>query len=52
MLSGCTVDTNFAYLARALEATSVEVMWHSTVGDSMNASPRELGRAPSAPIRS
>jgi nicotinamide-nucleotide amidase len=34
VLSGRTIDTNFAYLARALEAVSVQVGWHSTVGDS------------------
>ena len=33
ILSGRTVDTNFAFLARALEAESVQVGWHSTVGD-------------------
>jgi len=33
ILSGRTVDTNFAFLARALEAASVQVAWHSTVGD-------------------
>jgi nicotinamide-nucleotide amidase len=34
VLSGRTVDTNFAYLARALEEVSVQVGWHSTVGDT------------------
>jgi nicotinamide-nucleotide amidase len=34
VLSGRTVDTNFAFLARALEAVSVQVGWHTTVGDS------------------
>jgi len=34
VLSGRTIDTNFAWLARALEAVSVQVGWHSTVGDS------------------
>jgi len=33
ILSGRTVDTNFAWLARALEQASVQVAWHSTVGD-------------------
>jgi nicotinamide-nucleotide amidase len=33
VLSGRTVDTNFAYLARALESASVQVGWHATVGD-------------------
>ncbi len=34
ILSGRTVDTNFAWLARELEAASVQVAWHSTVGDT------------------
>ncbi len=34
VLSGRTVDTNFAFLARALEAVNVQVEWHATVGDS------------------
>ena len=34
ILSGRTVDTNFAFLARALEAESVVVGWHTTVGDT------------------
>ena len=33
VLSGRTLDTNFAFLARALEAVSVPVTWHTTVGD-------------------
>ena len=33
VLSGRTVDTNFAWLARALEEVSVQVGWHTTVGD-------------------
>ena len=33
VLSGRTFDTNFVYLARALEEASVVVAWHSTVGD-------------------
>lgn len=33
VLSGRTVDTNFAFLARALEEVSVQVGWHATVGD-------------------
>ena len=33
ILSGRTMDTNFAFLARALEAVSVQVGWHTTVGD-------------------
>jgi nicotinamide-nucleotide amidase len=34
VLSGRTVDTNFAFLARALEAANVQVAWHTTVGDN------------------
>lgn len=34
ILSGRTLDTNFAYLARALEAVSVQIAWHTTVGDA------------------
>ena len=34
ILSGRTLDTNFAFLARALEAVSVQVTWHTTVGDT------------------
>jgi nicotinamide-nucleotide amidase len=37
VLSGRTLDTNFAFLARALEAVSVTVGWHSTVGDVAEA---------------
>ncbi len=33
VLAGRTVDTNFVFLARALEAASVQVGWHTTVGD-------------------
>jgi nicotinamide-nucleotide amidase len=33
VLSGRTLDTNAAFLARALEAVSVQVEWHTTVGD-------------------
>jgi len=33
ILSGRTVDTNFAYIARALEEVSIVVGWHTTVGD-------------------
>lgn len=33
VLSGRTLDTNFAFLARALERVSVQVVWHTTVGD-------------------
>ncbi len=41
VLSGRTVDTNFAFLARALEAVNVQVEWHSTVGDA----PERIGDA-------
>lgn len=34
VLSGRTLDTNAAYLARALEGVSVQVGWHATVGDA------------------
>ncbi|HTO91504.1 MAG TPA: competence/damage-inducible protein A [Candidatus Sulfotelmatobacter sp.] len=34
VLSGRTLDTNFAFLARALEEASVQVIWHTTVGDT------------------
>jgi nicotinamide-nucleotide amidase len=34
VLSGRTLDTNFAFLARALEQVSVAVGWHTTVGDA------------------
>jgi len=37
ILSGRTVDTNFAFLARALEEVSVRVGWHATVGDANEA---------------
>ena len=33
VLAGRTMDTNFAFLARALEEASVQVGWHTTVGD-------------------
>jgi hypothetical protein len=42
ILSGRTVDTNFAWLARQLEAVSVQVGWHSTVGDGAE---EEIGNA-------
>jgi nicotinamide-nucleotide amidase len=45
ILSGRTVDTNFAFLARALEAASVQVLWHSTVGDSAERIGEALARA-------
>jgi nicotinamide-nucleotide amidase len=35
VLSGRTLDTNFAQLARSLEEVSVQVGWHTTVGDTV-----------------
>ena len=37
VLSGRTLDTNFAFLARALEEANVQVTWHTTVGDVAEA---------------
>src|SRR5262249_56361030 len=37
VLSGRTFDTNFVFLARALEEASVVVAWHTTVGDVAEA---------------
>src|SRR5258708_16560217 len=45
VLSGRTLDTNFAFLARAFEEGSVRVGWHSTVGDSAERIAEGLGRA-------
>src|SRR5258708_19160340 len=45
VLSGRTLDTNFAFLARAFEEVSVRVGWHSTVGDSAERIAEGLGRA-------
>ncbi len=49
VLSGRTLDTNFAQLARALEEVSVPVGWHTTVGDQAerigDALRAALGRA-------
>ncbi len=45
VLSGRTVDTNFAFLARLLEEASVQVAWHSTVGDSQERIAEGLARA-------
>ncbi len=45
VLSGRTVDTNFAWLARALERASVPVVWHTTVGDSAEKIGEALRRA-------
>ena len=41
ILSGRTVDTNFAWLARVLEEASVQVGWHTAVGDE----PRSIADA-------
>src|SRR5690349_4920245 len=35
VLSGRTLDTNFAQIARSLEEASVQVGWHTTVGDTV-----------------
>ncbi|TMQ72049.1 MAG: damage-inducible protein CinA, partial [Candidatus Eisenbacteria bacterium] len=40
-LSGRTLDTNFSWLARALEEASVQVGWHTSVGDD----PKTIGEA-------
>ena len=45
VLSGRTIDTNFAWLARELEGVSVQVGWHTTVGDSQERIAEGLGRA-------
>ena len=45
VLSGRTVDTNFAFLARVLEEVSVQVVWHSAVGDSGERIAEALHRA-------
>jgi nicotinamide-nucleotide amidase len=45
VLTGRTVDTNFAYLARALEEASVSIGWHSTVGDTAERIAEALRRA-------
>jgi len=45
VLSGRTLDTNFAYLARLLEEASVQVAWHSTVGDTPERIAEGLTRA-------
>ncbi len=45
VLSGRTLDTNFAFLARALERASVQVAWHSTVGDTGERIAEALTRA-------
>src|SRR5215470_4004423 len=45
VLSGRTLDTNFAFLARALEEASVGVGWHTTVGDVAERIAEALHRA-------
>ena len=45
VLSGRTLDTNFAWLARTLERASVQVAWHTTVGDSAEKIAEALKRA-------
>jgi nicotinamide-nucleotide amidase len=45
VLSGRTLDTNFVFLARALEEASVQVAWHTTVGDSVEAIGEALKQA-------
>src|SRR5262245_12381642 len=45
VLSGRTLDTNFAFLARALEGANVQVGWHTTVGDTGDRIAEALGRA-------
>ncbi len=49
VLSGRTLDTNFAQIARALEEVSIQAGWHSTVGDTVerigDALRLALGRA-------
>jgi nicotinamide-nucleotide amidase len=37
VLSGRTLDTNFAFLARACEQASIAIGWHSTEGDTADA---------------
>ncbi len=45
VLSGRTLDTNFAFLARALERVGVQVGWHGTVGDAGDRIAEGLKRA-------
>lgn len=45
VLSGRTLDTNFAFLARLLEESNVQVGWHTTVGDTAERIAEGLGRA-------
>jgi molybdopterin-biosynthesis enzyme MoeA-like protein len=51
VLSGRTLDTNFAFLARALEEASVPIGWHSTVGDVAERIAEALGRALARAVR-
>jgi nicotinamide-nucleotide amidase len=45
VLTGRTLDTNFAFLARALEEASVQVGWHTAVGDVSERIAEALRRA-------
>lgn len=45
ILSGRTLDTNFAFLARLLEEASVRVAWHSTVPDTTEGISEGVARA-------
>ncbi len=45
VLSGRTLDTNFAFLARALEEVGVQIGWHATVADSAERIAEGLTRA-------
>ncbi len=45
VLSGRTVDTNFAWLARELEGVNVQVGWHTTVADAAERIAEGLARA-------
>jgi len=45
VLSGRTLDTNFAWLARALEEVSVQVAWHTSTGDDTKTIAEALRRA-------
>lgn len=45
VLTGRTVDTNFASLARWCEEASLNVQWHSTVGDTAERIAEGLSRA-------
>ena len=45
ILSGRTLDTNFAFLARLLEEASVVIAWHTTVPDTPEGISEGIGRA-------